>query len=722
MTDPMPDHPAATSPDIPRSADFTSARIPDAYDDMVALPGLTNHVAVVQTDHDVVGVRALTVPPVSGGDTPTGTLYVDGRLARSLGGEVEFVWRPDRIERTLRQESWTVRTTTVVPHDVPGVVVRIDVETPGTGEAPTLGLRIDSGVTCPDGAWLSAEPPRVLNTLTVADGIWRSRPGAEGEASITASPIAAGAADDEAISWQLVLDADGQVVPSAPRFPGDRLLQVSGRSRCSYVHLVGRNESELQATLDRVRAGLDTLVEDSERRWDSEIAALFDPEDPTFAGSLPVLRTTNEDLRTLYWWGALGTLWFRRTNPASVLGTTYDTLMPRHWQTTTFIWDYSLSSLFHAFVEPDVMRRQIIHWTSLDINQHFGTEWLTGGPVGYWYSVNQYALVRLVHDYVTVTGDVAFLDESVTGPDGQRRSIADHVHAWATAWKDRADSSGIADYGGIDNLLECVPGYIHGVAGLQAANVWCLRVAADVARRAGDEARAQSLTRDAADLLEALGGLYREGEGFFSTRFPDGSLRPTRHCYDFAVVGTTVGADLDAEQAQQMCTFAREELVTDTWLRALSPADPDAGYSVRPDHQWNGAYPAWPPDAARSLIALGDAETVAAWLPGLARSSRQGPPGQAHFVEEAATPIAGGAAKAPSQYPYLIDWACSSAGSWCELVISGIFGVRHELGAEPDASPALDPIDPEAVLEGVGIGGTRYSIDAHGIHPAGPEN
>ena len=45
-------------------------------------------------------VRSVNFPPYSHGDIITGQLYVDGRLARSYGGEVEVVWRPDRVVRS----------------------------------------------------------------------------------------------------------------------------------------------------------------------------------------------------------------------------------------------------------------------------------------------------------------------------------------------------------------------------------------------------------------------------------------------------------------------------------------------------------------------------------------------------------------------------------------------------------------------------------------------
>lgn len=117
-----------------------------------------------------------------------------------------------------------------------------------------------------------------------------------------------------------------------------------------------------------------------------------------------------------------------------------------------------------------------------------------------------------------------------------------------------------------------------------------------------------------------------------------------------------------------------------------------------------------------AAIQLGGADVVAEWLPGLARTTRQGPPGQAHMVEEAVDPVEGGARKAPPQFPYLIDWACSSAGAWCELVIESIFGVKLHPDGSVTASPALDHFDPEARLVGLTVAGVTYDADGSGVH------
>ena len=341
----------------------------------------------------------------------------------------------------------------------------------------------------------------------------------------------------------------------------------------------------------------------------------------------------------------------------------------------------------HALLDPDAMRRQLGHWITSDTHTLFGTSSLTGGPVGQWYSVNDYAMTRLVRDYVRFTGDAAFLDERA----GRRPQRARPPPLLGAAWQGLRRSSTLADYGEIENLLECVSSYTHEVASFNAANVWNLRVTADVLESRGDVAGAAELRAEADELVAAVLELYLPGEGFFAAGQPDGTKLPVRHCYDFNIVGTTIPEDLDETTRREMVDFFQRELQTPEWLRALSPWDPDASYSVRPDHQWNGAYTAWPADAARALVALGEPKVALDWLPGLARTANQGPPGQAHFVAEAQPLLSGGARKAPPQLPYINDWACSSSGAYVALVIESLFGAApgiDGLGEVTGASPS----------------------------------
>ncbi|MBO0868211.1 MAG: hypothetical protein J2P15_06565, partial [Micromonosporaceae bacterium] len=491
-------------------------------------------------------------------------------------------------------------------------------------------------------------------------------------------------------------------------------LPGGGEGRVGYLHLVGGDPAAALADFDRLAADIPGAVAAATALWEAEIAAAFTPGNGRWSGCLPVLRTGNAALRRLYYLGALGVMYMRRDTPASTLRRAYDTLMPRYWQTTTFIWDYMLSSCVHALLDPAPMRQQLALWMSLDIHTHFGTEWQHGSPVGYWYAVNDYAMTRLVREYVRCTGDTGFLDEQFAAASGVRKPVAGHVVDWARAWQGLRGAHGLADYGEMDNLLECVSSYTHEVASFNAANVWALRAAAEIADARSDPSLARRLRQEAAELFARVNALYVPG-GWWRSGQPDGSLVPVKHCLDFANVALAAGEDLSPTQRAEMVAFFQRELRTASWLHALSPWDPDASYSRRPDHQWNGAYTAWPAEAALALYRLGRADLVADWLPGLARTANQGPFGQAHFTLDAAPGVAGGAAKAPPQPPYLTDWACSSSGAWVELVLCGVFGLAVPLVGEPTVTPRLSGIDPDATLSGLVLRGRRYAVSASGL-------
>ncbi|HMB89445.1 MAG TPA: hypothetical protein VKP65_01275, partial [Rhodothermales bacterium] len=153
-------------------------------------------------------------------------------------------------------------------------------------------------------------------------------------------------------------------------------------------------------------------------------------------------------------------------------------------------------------------------------------------------------------------------------------------------------------------------------------------------------------------------------------RQPDGTLVPVRHVWDFIHTINFLHDDLPPAQVDEMIAFFQRELQSPAWMAALSPLDENIGFSLRPDHQWNGSFPGWVTFATCALARAGRWAVLADWLPGLARSANQGPYSQAHFVETYATPEDGGARKAPTEWPYINDWAIVCVGGFVELVLS----------------------------------------------------
>src|SRR3546814_16155193 len=116
-------------------------------------------------------------------------------------------------------------------------------------------------------------------------------------------------------------------------------------------------------------------------------------------------------------------------------------------------------------------------------------------------------MVRLGCAYVRGTVDEGFLAEQ-----SAVATVLDALREWASAWKGLRRGSALADYGEIDNLLECVSSYTHEVASLNAANVWSMRTVADLLDIAGADGSGDPRA-DADRLLPEGLKLSRGGQG-----------------------------------------------------------------------------------------------------------------------------------------------------------------------------------------------------------------
>ncbi|MDQ1443992.1 MAG: hypothetical protein QOI20_456 [Acidimicrobiaceae bacterium] len=684
---------------IPTVEDLRSSSLVHRFNDTFNPPGLTNFLGCVQADVDLTGISCLNFPPFSCGDRVTAGLYLEGRYFPSTGARISFTWYPDRIVREAEYRGLRLRSTTAMPFGRMAVVIHLEIEnTDGRPREVQLRLGVQGGVVKAVRPWDDPEPPMEKDNDLALDPTRRAL-------TVTAGNSSAATIEG---TWPRpdVVEVTG--------FGFREVLAPGERWQLSYVKAVGETLDEatqtFDALVDRVPATLSRL----RTEWNGELAAIFTPGNSAYSGHLPELETTDKDVLRLYWMGALGVAYFRRNSPYSVMGRTYDTLMPRYWQSVTFLWDYSLSSLVHALLDPDVLRGHIEHWMSTDIYSHFGTEWVTGSPVGQWYSVNDFAMVKMIRDYLRWTGDHAWLGKGVRSLHGGEPPVVEYLEWYARSWFMFRTPSGLASYGGIGNLLECVSTYIAEVASLNAANAFNLRFAAEVARMLGRPDKAHGYEAEARQLVTDLQKLYAPGHGFWNARLADGRLVPVRHCYDFFTVLNTIAEDLSPTQHAEMTTFFKRELRTPTWMHALSCEDADAMSGVRPDHQWTGAYTAWPAQALSALYRVGQADLAFEWMKGLAASANQGPFGQAHFAETVIEPDAGGARKSSANLPFICDWACSAGGAWASVIIESLFGVEATLADGLTATPQFADFDPKARLVGLRYQGADYEVTREG--------
>jgi len=698
-------------PDIPTCSSMQSVVMTHRFGDHFNPPGLTNQWGCAQAAMDVAAVRSIAFPPFAqgemnvaplgaGGELLTGVLYVDGEYFAATKTPIEFVWRPDRIERRSFYKGLELSSVTVVPFRSMTTAVKLTVTNKGRQSRKTeIKLAVNAGATKSVTPWNAAYSPGEYDNERTVD--------TERNAILCKSKR------KEAFVLQGSSPKADKLLPAWLVYEFDL---APGESRSIiFVNSMGANADDARRGYDSVVNRFDEVAKATGDEWNAQFAAAFTPGNKVFSGHLPTLITADEDVKRLYHSAVMSALFFRRTTPHSVYGTTYVTLAPRYWETTTFLWDISLSAMLLAMLDPEVLRRMIETWMKLDVYKHFGTEFLTGAGVGPWYSVNDYAMSRMAKEYLRWTGDQAWLDKEVGGV-----KVFDRLIQYAEHWRALdTNGHGLADYGGVTNLLEAVSSYVHEVAGLNAANVYNLQFAAELLDHKGQRDKAASFRKEAGDLARRVNELYVDGKGIWKCRLPDGSYNEVHHCYDFGVTLMTIGDTMPAKQKKEMVAFFQRELQTPTWMRALSTRDLDVTFSIRPDHQWTGAYCAWPALALSGLFAAGEHNVAREWIKGLAKSAQQGPIAQAHFVEDFVAPESnGGAIKAPSDPPFINDWACVSGCNYLEPIIDSIFGVNAGLFGEITAKPNFAGFDQRAELRNINYQGRSHTATKDGVKPA----
>jgi hypothetical protein len=697
---------------LPDLETFTSARLTYRNGDLFSPPGLTNFLGCLQVAPDILAVQHLTFAPYSMGESWLGVLTLNACRLHTSSASIEFEWRPDRVRRWMQQDGFALESTTVmgVGRQTVTITLRIT-NTQRETRAARLQVLAGEGVMASSRGWKTPYSPRECPAISTTP--WDGTPAAHTlvRNGMTPTPAREGLLFTSRTSAACAV----QATSPAPERINRRWLEfdwklAGGETReLNFFIAIGPDEADVLGALARWQENPSDAIASAASDWRDEIASAFTPGNTRYSGHLPALETSNADLRALYLNAAITVIYFKRDHPASRYGRTYATLMPRYWVTTSFINDWSLAATLLVMLDPTCARTMIELWLERDIYRYFGTEYVSGESTGNWYSCNDYAMARLIATYVRITGDEAWLRKQV-GP----RAVAEHLRACATHYRELDRGAGLGDYGDRNSLLEAVGTYQHEVASLNAANVWILRETAMLLEHLGDGAGAKTLREEATALVPQIQKLYVAGGGYWQCRQPDGSLVPVRHVWDFIHTVNFLHADLPRTQIEEMLTYFQREHLTPSWLAALSPLDEDTGFSLRPDHQWNGSYPAWVSLAATALVNAGRTDVLASWLPGLARTARQGPYSQAHFVENAAPTVEGGARKAPTEWPYINDWTCLAAGNFFETVVLDLFGVEFGYDALR-ARPQLERFDAEAVLHQVPWHGALHRISQRGV-------
>jgi hypothetical protein len=475
-----------------------------------------------------------------------------------------------------------------------------------------------------------------------------------------------------------------------------------------FVMVVGEREEEEVLTLAKHWASaFETTFMAAKDRWQRRFNEGFTPGNGFFSGSLPVLITRDQSLRRVYYMSVLSMLIMLRTN-FTLQPRVYITCAPQYAVTLTYFWDSAMVPVLTALLDPAMMRDQLKRWLTMDVHRYFAQDFFSGQGSGVWYSANDVSLFGMLQTYVQVTGDLGFLDEKAG-----EKTVIEQMGGLVTHWRQLArNDCSLADYGGVRNLLECVPTYTHGVASLNAANVGMMRAFANLIQSRGDRSGAEQLREDAKHLAAAVLRLYVPGQGVWNCLQPDGKHQEVRHVYDFIMTAKWIPEDLPASMRSEMLRFVEQELMTKYWLRALSLKDPAASRSDRPDHGPMGAYDGWPPLTLEAMHALGFKKEALHCLYRFEKVTHEGPFSQSHELlgREFDAPV-----RVAEKGGQATNELCG--GTFAEVIIRSFFGFQ------PDWEGRKGLVEPESSrgfsgrLVGLRWRGKLYNVtsDDHGL-------
>jgi hypothetical protein len=365
-----------------------------------------------------------------------------------------------------------------------------------------------------------------------------------------------------------------------------------------------------------------------------------------------------------------------------------------------YLWDYSYSARLNGLVSPESDRDLIRLFLRTDLSRGYALLPFSAKIIGAHYSYNDYALIRLIYHYVLLTGDRAFLNESIDG-----KTVWERARASAVYRDDLAKPVELIDYGTNENLLELklTQNYTHYVPSPNAERCWSYRAVDEMAGWAGRPS--PGLSQRANDLARVITArLWSPADRWFASL----DLMGRPHLgYSIQVFDLLRLDLLDAEQRDGIVSHLNEREFLSPWgVHSYSKTAP--GYSPQARVDWGGPG-----------VYTGDAPELVADL------LHAGCPRQADDVFSRlvwwgqAMPYYPQAIRADSR-DYRRDGRANviAGATGADMMIFGLLGLQVAIDGRVTINPHLPAFTPDVGFEGVVLRGHHFAVglEAGGYH------
>ncbi len=254
--------------------------------------------------------------------------------------------------------------------------------------------------------------------------------------------------------------------------------------------------------------------------------------------------------------------------PGLVLNPYYSTGSVKGGCVCDYLWNFGEVWEILPLYDPAAMRAHIAQFLRGDITQHFAFNAVTGEAFGPWYPVNQEKIIGLIYYYVKVTGDAAFLAETVGD-----KTVLDWAVSNALHGDDVKRPVALIDYGPSNSHLELRRGlpYNHVMPDLNGRRVMNYLRAAELCDAVGKPMPV--LRERAAELAKVLKKeLWDSDLRWFRFRNEKGEP-DTRYTVQLFKLFNSPVLDKE-EEAGLLSHFNEKEFLSKYGLHSLAKQDP----------------------------------------------------------------------------------------------------------------------------------------------------